>query len=868
MDHVIGSKLAINELNRLGFFISYDEVTRFKQNVVQNINVEDVLSCHPAGSFTQWIADNVDHNIVTIDGKHTFHGMDICLSDNSSTPDDRRVTDDNIADTEVWEDAADISEVMHFNEIFIDHDNSDQPGDSEHSSLMKAMFMYIFSWQNIHGVSDRGIQCLVTFIKHVLVTIATVFKVDRSANFCKLLPGTLHTIRKCLGLSRDNFKQYVVCPKCHSIYPYENCFKVKSTGEKISMKCSNIEFPQHPHQSRRRPCGEVLLKQVKGQNGQQYLYPKQVYTYRSVILSLETYVKRRGFIDACNKWRTRSSPENSMGDIYDGQVWKDFQSQGYFRSRYDLSLTLNVDWFQPYDHTPHSLGAIYLVINNLPRQERFLPNNMILVGLLPGPKEPKKHMNSYMEPLVAELQQLSTSVKMKDESSIGNIYRAEVMCISSDIPATRKCGGFVGHGALRGCSKCLTSFPREEFGAKADYSNFDDESYPPRSDGEHKEHAYRALMARTQADQTRIEREYGARWTHLNYLKYFQPVRFHVVDPMHNLLLGTAKNVIKTWKTLSVIDDTKMETIQDRVDKMTVPSHIGRIPRKIAAGFSGFTADQWRNWVAVFSIFALKDVIPDEHYKCWQIFVEACTIVCARKITIQDAYKAHALLKDFCKTFANLYGKEHCTINMHMHMHLIDSILNFGPVYGFWCFSFERFNGILGSFPNNKHSITVQLMRRFLQDQQVSDMHFPTEFSDMQCIDLDSSRGTLSEMRKVEPDHSVYLTCTSTDIDVSNITDSNVTALPPESKFTFDKDDTLALNEMYAKLYPSHRCIILQIAECYKRQHKDNPVPEDDTEHPESSSASDDEADVETETTNSFALVIHDSVADKNQTFQ
>ena len=36
-------------------------------------NVEVVLS----GSFTQWVADNIDHNVCTVDGKDTFHGMGI-----------------------------------------------------------------------------------------------------------------------------------------------------------------------------------------------------------------------------------------------------------------------------------------------------------------------------------------------------------------------------------------------------------------------------------------------------------------------------------------------------------------------------------------------------------------------------------------------------------------------------------------------------------------------------------------------------------------------------------------------------------------------------------------------------------------------
>ena len=34
----------------------------------------------------------------------------------------------------------------------------------------------------------------------------------------------------------------------------------------------------------------------------------------------------------------------------------------------------------------------------------------------------------------------------------------------------------------------------------------------------------------------------------------------------------------------------------------------------------------------------------------------------------------------------------------------------------FWCFSFERFNGIIGNEPTNNKSIEVQLMKQFLSD--------------------------------------------------------------------------------------------------------------------------------------------------------
>ena len=63
LDHVFGSKWLINELSRLGFSIAYDEVNRYKQSVIQNESLENLLTEYPQGTFTQWVADNVDHNI-------------------------------------------------------------------------------------------------------------------------------------------------------------------------------------------------------------------------------------------------------------------------------------------------------------------------------------------------------------------------------------------------------------------------------------------------------------------------------------------------------------------------------------------------------------------------------------------------------------------------------------------------------------------------------------------------------------------------------------------------------------------------------------------------------------------------------------
>ena len=78
---------------------------------------------------------------------------------------------------------------------------------------------------------------------------------------------------------------------------------------------------------------------------------------------------------------------------------------------FNYVLLINVDWFQPYKHTIHSEGVIII----LPRRERFLQKNIIISGVIPGPKEPKKTINSYLSPLVEELLQLWKGVILSTE---------------------------------------------------------------------------------------------------------------------------------------------------------------------------------------------------------------------------------------------------------------------------------------------------------------------------------------------------------------------------------------------------------------------------------------------------------------------
>lgn len=154
-----------------------------------------------------------------------------------------------------------------------------------------------------------------------------------------------------------------------------------------------------------------------------------------------------------------------------------------------------------------------------------------------------------------------------------------------------------------------------------------------------------------------IEVQTGIKYSVLIELDYFDPIRFTIVDPMHNLFLGTTKTMMKLiWFKQGLIQDANFPVLQTRVDSMTIPSDLGRIPHKILS-FGSFTAEQWKNWVIIYSMFALRDILPQADYTCWQTFVLACFFLCRRVISKTDLMKADLLLIKFCKKVEELYGK-------------------------------------------------------------------------------------------------------------------------------------------------------------------------------------------------------------------
>ena len=222
-----------------------------------------------------------------------------------------------------------------------------------------------------------------------------------------------------------------------------------------------------------------LLREVTTRTGNKKHYPYLVYPFVSLISSLQSLLLRPNFYELCEMWRNQND-QLFLLDVYDGRIWKEFiQEKAFLSSRNNIAFMLNIDWFQLFKHRIYSVGVIYLAIMNLPCNIRFKREN-IIVGLLPGPKEPSKNINSFLFPLVCELLSLWEGVSVKTYSAGSQIFRCALLCVGCDLPAGRKTCGFLSYTGNLGCSRCYCNFGTGLF-SKRDYSGFEREKWTLRS---------------------------------------------------------------------------------------------------------------------------------------------------------------------------------------------------------------------------------------------------------------------------------------------------------------------------------------------------------------------------------------------------
>ncbi len=248
-----------------------------------------------------------------------------------------------------------------------------------------------------------------------------------------------------------------------------------------------------------------------------------------------------------------SGDSGGMEDIWDGTILREFCRNGVPfmqkpRREGRLVFGFNQDGLNPYGNKTGgkkvSVGPMYMVCFNLPPHLRYRMENIFLVGVIPGPREPAlDQINHLLKPLVDDLVQgweegfyLSQTPAYPD----GRLVRCALVPIIADLPAARRISGFPSFHARCWCSECKLALD--------DAENLQFDAWPKRTYDEHVRHARSWKQAGDSNTREKLFNRHQVRWSEFLRLPYWDPTRFITIDSMHRFYLGLFQHHIhKIW---------------------------------------------------------------------------------------------------------------------------------------------------------------------------------------------------------------------------------------------------------------------------------------------------------------------------------
>lgn len=387
----------------------------------------------------------------------------------------------------------------------------------------------------LFGLTRRASRVLLAGVTSVM-RLCLIFALGRETQhrLWEGIPKNPETLVNKFNL--DLFtSSYVSCTKCFSLYSSsgpEHC------TAKPTPSCS--------------PCGTVLFKSPSIR-GKKFCSPVCPYVHQT----LKEWVGRllsRPEIDAALDVQYVSPKDGFMYDIFDGSVLQNFKAAdgtlyidraaappGTRR----LVFGLGVDGFNPFGNViakkKASSTGIYFILFDLPPDLRYRPENMYLVGVIPGPNHPHlEQINNALQLVVDDFLPFWSPGVRFSRTAVhpeGRLVNIVIICLIMDLLAARQVAGigFPKHSLFCSCCGLM----------EADIENCDPTTWPPRTTEDHIAKALQWKEAKSQEERDELAKANGARYSVLLQLPYWDPLQYTTIDSMHNHYLGLIQNHVR-----------------------------------------------------------------------------------------------------------------------------------------------------------------------------------------------------------------------------------------------------------------------------------------------------------------------------------
>ena len=342
-------------------------------------------------------------------------------------------------------------------------------------------------------------------------------------------------------------RSYVCCPKCFACYP-------QTSDDSYPDKCIYKKTPSSKECRRK-------LRKVRMIKHTEHSVPVRRFIYHEFKEWLGEILCRPGMEDMLDR-DISPNKDGTMRDIWDapelhnlvGADGKPFIRRDGSEGRYVFSFCM--DGFNPFQLKQAgkraSVIGMYMICLNLPPGERYKLENMFLVGIIPGPHEPKKEeINHLLSPLVDDLIDSYLHgiwYSCTQNYKTGRYARCVLVPVVCDTPAARQVTGRTSATSTHFCPYCTLSHN--------EINNMDKGTWHLRTDVYHRSRAIEWLEAGTETECDMLYARHGVRHSELLRLPYWSPIKHTMVDSMHLFFLILFKrHCTDIWGMDSKIDD-------------------------------------------------------------------------------------------------------------------------------------------------------------------------------------------------------------------------------------------------------------------------------------------------------------------------
>jgi len=336
----------------------------------------------------------------------------------------------------------------------------------------------------------------------------------------------------------------------------------------------------------------------------------------------------RDIFDGVNYQALRNAPVTVHGEQIDPPT-------SYFMDPRDIALGLSTDGYGIFTRGQATAWPLVMFNYNLPPEIRFHSNNLLALGVIPGPNKPAD-MDSFLIPLAEELFQLATGVKAYDALSNSHFsLRAFLLVVFGDLPAVSmlmKMKGVNGISPCRSCKIKATQMPSDK-----------NRTYyvPPsvdltglgRSHGELMAQAELVDKAATQVEAEALSKEFGVKGRSiLSEIDSLSFPQSFPLDFMHVAWENVMKTLVTLWtgeyKGLGEgcrkyrIDKAAWKEVGARsaASSSTIPSAFGPHIPNVSEKGSYMSADMWSFWTRFLAPVLLRDSFKDT--ECYEHLID------------------------------------------------------------------------------------------------------------------------------------------------------------------------------------------------------------------------------------------------------